>query len=97
MAIDRMKIMLSIMQELNDKKNIPRAKDYDITQNDFADIVEMCQDEGYIKDAVIQRGGDTAIVHLNFARLTVKGCQYLKDQSLIMKTYRGLKELREWL
>lgn len=45
MAKDKLKIMLSFMRELNDN-NIPCAADYDITADEFGDIIEMCQDAG---------------------------------------------------
>ena len=96
---DKLKVMLSFMRELNDG-NIPNATDYDLDKDGFADIIEACQDAGYIKGASIQRAGmgnKVAIMWLDQAKLTVKGMEYLHENSTAMRAYKGLKEIREWL
>lgn len=96
---DKLKIMLSFMRELNDG-NIPHAVDYELDKDEFADIIEACQDAGYIKGASIQRAGlgnKVAMMWLEQTKLTVKGLEYLHDNSALMKTYKGLKEIRDWL
>ena len=50
-------------------------------------------DEGLIKGAT--HAGP--VLFLDKTKLTVKGLEYLHDHSAAMKTYKGLKELREWL
>ena len=47
---DKLKIMLSFMREVNDG-NMPQAADYEITNGELWDIIDACQDEGYIKGA----------------------------------------------
>jgi hypothetical protein len=96
---DKLKIMLSFMRELNDG-NIPSAKDYEIDNDEYADIIEACQDAGYIKGAAITRAGagnKVAIMWLDQVKLTVRGMEYLHEHSPLMQTYKGLKELRDWL
>ena len=96
---DKLKIMLSFMREVNDG-NVPLAKDYDITNDELWDIIDACQDEGFIKGACFSRGGQGNPILMCFTdgiKLTVKGMQYLHDNSTGMKTYKGLKEIREWL
>lgn len=95
---DKLKIMLSFMRELNDG-NIPKPEDYGIDRTEFYDIVDACQDAGYIKNARFSRGGNKGIIiaFLEDAKLTVKGMEYLHENSAAMKTYKGLKEVREWL
>lgn len=94
---DKLKIMLSFLRELNDG-NIAKAEDYEIDREEFYDIIDACQDAGYIKGARFSRGnGHIIIAFLDNCKLTVQGMEYLHDQSAIMKTYKGLKEIREWL
>ena len=50
MAIDKLKVMLSFMREINDG-NILKSSDYDISNEALWDIVEACQDEGFVKGA----------------------------------------------
>ncbi len=92
MAIDKLKIMLSFMREVNDG-NIPKSTDYGIENDEFWDIVEACQDEGLIKGAT--HAGP--ILFLDNTKLTVKGMEYLHEKSSAMQAYKGLKELRDWL
>ncbi|MEG1725927.1 MAG: YjcQ family protein [Anaerovoracaceae bacterium] len=99
MAINKLKVMLSFMRELNDG-NVPQAKDYEITDEEYWDIVDACQDEGYIKGVSFVRGGQgnkVLCAFLDDIKLTVRGLEYLDTNSPAMKTYKGLKELREWL
>lgn len=84
MAIDKLKVMLSFMREINDG-NIPKASDYEINNNELWDIVEVCQDEGLIKGAT--HAG--SVLFLDKTKLTVKGLRYLHDHSAAMKTYKG--------
>ena len=60
-SIDKLKIMLSIMRELNDG-NYPKASDYEITSEEFYNIIEACQDEGYIKNVRISYGAQKRII-----------------------------------
>lgn len=98
MAINRLKVMLSFMREISDG-NVPKAEDYELEHTEFNDIVDACQDEGLIKGARFTRGSRNRILLGLFedVKLTVKGMQYLDEHSTAMKTYKGLKELREWL
>lgn len=99
MAINKLKVMLSFMREINDN-NFPSASDYEIDGEEYGSIIEACQDEGLIKGAIITRAGQgNKIIGLLLeqTRLTVKGMEYLNNNSPAMKTYNGLKQIREWL
>lgn len=99
MATDKLKVMLSFMRELNDD-NIPNASDYDITNKEYWDIIEACQDAGYIKGVSFTKGGRGNPIlgcFLDGVKLTVPGLEYLHKNSAVMKTYKGLKEIREWI
>ena len=99
MATNKLKVMLSFMREINDG-NMPSAKDYEITNKEFWDIIDACQDEGLIKGASFSRGGQGNPILICFTdriKLTVKGLEYLDEHSAAMKAYKGLKEIREWL
>lgn len=98
MAVNKLKVMLSFMREINDG-NIPSHEDYELERSEFYDIVDACQDEGLIKGARFSRGKGNRILiaFLENVKLTVKGMEYLNSHSGAMKAYKGLKELREWL
>ena len=97
--MDKLKVMLSFMRELNDG-NIATADDYGLTTQEFCDIVEACQDAGYIKGAMFLHGGmpgETIEHYFDAAKLTVAGMEYLHEHTKAMRAYKGLKEIREWL
>lgn len=99
MKKNELKIMLSIMREINDG-NEPKASDYELDKNEFWNIVKKCQEVGYISGANASTGGrgnKAQVIYLNTATLTVDGLDYLKENSAIMKAYKGLKCLKEWL
>ncbi|MNW20022.1 YjcQ protein [compost metagenome] len=60
---------------------------------DFVKIAQIIKDEGYLKNVAIA----ATIVWYNHAEITMKGIKYLEENSLLSKTYKGLKELRAWL
>ena len=100
MAINKLKVVLSFLREINDV-NIQCAADYQLTNNEFWDIIDACQDDGLIKDADIidvNFGGRQIIrCDIEHVKLTIRGLEYLNEKSLAMKTYKGLKEVRSWL
>lgn len=99
MATDKLKVMLSFMREINDG-NIPVASDYDLEDRAYYEIIDMCQNEGFISGANFSRGGRGNLILIAFldnVKLTFKGIEYLNDHSKTMQTYRGLKEIRDWL
>lgn len=99
MATDKLKVMLSFMREINDG-NLPNAGDYDLDGEEYGSIIEACQDEGLIKSAIIQRAGQgnkVIFIMLDQVKLTVKGMEYLHNNSKLMKTYKGIKEIKDWI
>lgn len=99
MATNKLKVMLSFMREVNDG-NIPKASEYGLENWAYWDIIEACQDEGLIKDAVFVHADGfehPMAVELKGGKLTVKGMEYLDGHSSVMRAYKELKEIREWL
>ena len=99
MSVNKLKIMLSFMREVNDG-NIPKATDYGINDLEYWDIIDAMQDDGLIKGVNFSRGGQgnkILIAFLENVKVTIKGMEYLNENSALAKTYKGLKEIREWL
>lgn len=60
----------------------------------------MIQNDGLISGAKVLRGGrgNTArTTFLSSAKLEMKGLAYLEENTILAKTYRGLKEIKSWL
>ena len=100
MAKDMLKVMLSVLQEISEGNPFPKASDYDIDINPYANLLESMQNEGYIRGLIVQRGGQgnkpLAVINSNVA-ITIKGLEYISANSKMMKMYKGLKEVRDWM
>ncbi len=77
MAIDKLEVMLSFMRDV-DNGYIPKPADFGISSEELWDIVEACQDAGFIKGAT--HAG--SVLFLDNTKLTVNGMEYLRDNRL---------------
>lgn len=61
-----------------------------IGENRLAGLLEMMVDEGYVKGIVVRRylSSPTPIVYYESPRLTMKGLEYLEENSLMKKAAR---------
>lgn len=98
--MNKKKIIYSILKELNDDNTQLKSETYNISREEFGSLLEMMQDENLIKDTIITRAGQgnkIIFIHLTNTKIKLKGIDYLEDNSSLAKTYKGLKEIREWL
>lgn len=95
---DQFKIIFSIVKEISEG-NIPHATDYGIPDDKFVDLLEIAQDAHLIKNVKVLRSGNGSVYSLMIdrAKVTFEGLQYLHENSSLMKTYKGLKEVKEWI
>lgn len=96
MAVDQLKVAFSILHEISEE-NIPKADVYGLSDKQFAHLVLDLQDKGYIKDAAVSLGDDELELYIDEAYVTLDGLQFLHDNSTLMKTYQGLKEVKSWI
>ena len=96
MAINQLKIVVSILKEVSED-NTPTSDDYGITEEKYFDIIQAMQDDGLIKGVNLLSAGNRIIANRSNIKITVRGMEYLHQNSTLMKTYKGLKEVREWL
>ena len=82
---DQFKIVFSIVKEISED-NIPN-------------LLEITQEAGLIKNIKILRDGSGKVYSLipDRAKVTFEGLKYLHENSALMKTYRGLKEIKSWI
>lgn len=95
---DQFKIVFSIVKEISEG-SIPKAEDYGISNEKFVDLLELTQDAGFIKNVTVLRDGRGNLYSLRSdrAKVTFEGLKYLHDNSALMKTYKGLKEVKNWI
>lgn len=98
--MNKKKIIYSILKELNDDNTQLKSETYNISSEEFGSLLEMMQDENLIKDTIITRAGQgnkVIFIHLANTKIKLRGIDYLETNSSLAKTYKGLKEIREWL
>ena len=97
-AVNQLRVVMSVLKEVSEG-NIPKAEDYGIEEKIFYNILDAMQDDGLIKNIRFSRGADKKVMvaFLQDAIITIRGMEYLHSNSTLMKTYKGLKEVREWL
>jgi len=92
--MNQKKIRLAILKELSDGNKTVKSEDLGIDDNTFMDVLDFLKEENLIN-------GYEYFMDESFGfdktRLTLKGEEYLSENSLLMKTYKGLKEIRSWL
>lgn len=98
MAINQLKIVVSILKEISEG-NIPKADDYGVENQVYYDILDAMQDDGLIKNVSFSKGSGkkVLIAFTENVKITIHGMEYLNNNSTLVKTYKGLKEVREWL
>jgi hypothetical protein len=98
-GLNRKKLIYSILKELETGQE-PKQSDYDLDLDSWGELAELIRDEELAKNVVIQRGGmGNKVVYAWYssAKITLKGLDFLEENSVLSKTYKGLKEVREWI
>ncbi|WP_117168883.1 YjcQ family protein [Paraliobacillus sediminis] len=87
------KMRLAVLKELEKGNKNFSHEDLEISADEFVKIFESLESEGLIREVDYYMGPS---VDVNSVKLTIKGEEYLTDNSALMKTYKGLKEIRDW-
>jgi hypothetical protein len=86
------KIIYSIIREVQKGKQ-PKADDYDLKAEEFVKVSQIIKQEGYIDNIGIAGN----IVFYNNTSVTMKGLEFLEQNSTWAKTYNVLKEIKDWI
>lgn len=97
--MNRDKIKYSILKEV-EKGKIPRAIDYELSQEQFGNIVEEMLEKDYLDNVYVIRAGIGNIVKsvlFKSPKIKSNGYKFLEDHNFWSKAYSLLKEIREWI
>ncbi|MGP4071297.1 YjcQ family protein [Piscibacillus sp. B03] len=97
--MNRKKLIYSILKEL-EQGNEPKRENYELELEQWGEIAELIKNEGYVTEITITRGGQgnkVLIVMFKQSKLTMKGIEFLEENNGWAKTYKGLKEIRDWI
>lgn len=89
------KLRYAILKEIDGGNKALSEDDFVVTAEQFDESVRFLDREGYL--AGIFYADDRPQLFERTAYLTEDGETYLKENSSFTKTYRGLKEIRDWL
>lgn len=88
------KIRLAILKELEDGNKNFTHLDFGLSEDDFEEIAKFLAGEEMV------RGIEHFWKHktdYSGAQITAKGERYLEENTTLMKAYKGLKEIRDWI
>ena len=92
------KIIYSILRELTEGECIPNASNYEITEDQFVEIIKLMLDERYLNPNRVRINIlCTAEIDKSIDTVTVKGYDYLDENSRLAKLYKGLKEIKDFI
>lgn len=92
-------MIYSILKEI-EQGNEPKSKDYEIQLEEFGIVLEMMQNDGLIRGALVKRAGignNIVYAFTHNARIEMKGLDYLEENSGWAKAYKGIKELVDFI
>lgn len=101
--MDNFQIVYKILSTLEKAMDYPKfdvsqinATSLKISEERWSRYIEMLYDSGYIKGVEITHNicGDTRIDAINM-RITLKGLEYLTDNSLMKRAYRLAKGFKD--
>lgn len=92
------KILVQLYKKLKCKKYdedyfVAMSKQFPICEDYLNEIFSMLEEDGYIKGRIFRAwGGDIACIDYDSFKITVKGIDFLRDNSSIRKVCETLKE-----
>ncbi|AQS55282.1 YjcQ family protein [Novibacillus thermophilus] len=93
--MNKKKLRYAILKEINSGNKRLTEKDFGVSEDDFDETVRYLDREGYLKG--LMYADDRPCLFEGTAYVTEKGEDYLSANSKLSKTYKGLKEIRDWL
>lgn len=93
--MNKRKLRYAILKEIDKGNKVLTEDDFKVTADQFDDAVRFINRENYLKG--IFYADNRPWLFEGTAYLTESGEDYLEENSSLTKTYRGLKEIRDWL
>lgn len=100
MEVNRKRLIYAILREINanNKELQYNADEFDVDADIFIEVMEIIDDEEFVKGLHIVRTLDSPPELLfQKLRITLKGIEFLENNSEWIKIYKGIKELKSWI
>lgn len=93
--MDKKKLRYAILKEVDKDNKKLKESDFSVSEEDFDEATRFLTREEYLGG--IFYADNRPQYFEGAAYLTAKGEEYLEENSGWGKTYRGLKEIRDWI
>lgn len=93
--MNKKKLRYAILKEIENGNQCLTEENFAVTADQFDDAVRFLNRENYLEGVFY--ADDRPWLVKGTAYLTEDGENYLEENSSLAKTYRGLKEIRDWL
>lgn len=93
--MNKKKLRYAIAKEIDGGNSALSEADFGVNSEQFDDAVNFLSREGYLTE--ISYVDNRPLMFEGGVQLTEKGETYLSENSALSKTYKGLKEIRDWL
>lgn len=93
--MNKKKLRYAILKEIDNGNKALTQSDFPVTADQFDDAIRFLHRENYLKGVFY--ADNRPWLFEGTAYLTEVGENSLEENSSLAKTYRGLKEMREWL
>lgn len=94
--MNRKKLIYSLLKEIQEDK-CPNRLSYSLDLQTWGELALLIKNEGYATGlAIVYGDNEVAEVSLSSARISMKGLDFLEENSAWTKAYIGFKEARDW-
>lgn len=93
--MNKKKLRYAILKEIDGGNKMITEKDFSVSEEEFDEAVRHLDREGYLGGFMYADNRPRLFEGTAF--VTEKGENYLDENSKSSKTYKGLKEIRDWL
>lgn len=91
--MNRKKLLYAFLKEIEEGNGDISHSDFELTEEQFHEISSLATNEGLVTS--VQWYDDQP--HFHLARISLKGLDFLQENSLVGKAYKGLKEITTFL
>lgn len=92
--MNKKKLRYAILKEIDNGNKGLTEKELQVDADSFDEAVRFLDREGYLKG--IRYADDRPWLSEGITYLTEKGEDYLSENNILAKTYKGLKEIKSW-
>lgn len=93
--MNKKKLRYAILKEIDSGNKKLTEKNFDVTEEEFDEAVRFLDRESYLVGFMYADNRPWLFEGNSY--LTEKGEDHLSENGTLNKTYRGLKEIRDWL